>query len=176
MKLPEKISNMKADKKIVSFIKEIASEYSSLNYTEVATLSKGKLKTIGEIYEVSQNLKKKRNKDAKQLGEKVTVAMAEGLVYEKAKKVTIKKKSPPKKSRLKDRKGLFEKKPSEKSLLNIQLLDSARKGDVAGLKTALDKGADIHARDEKGFTALTIAILKDDKDMIGLLKDYGAKE
>lgn len=176
MKLPEKISNIKADKRIISFIKEIASDYSSLNYNEVATLSKGKFKTIGEIYEVSRNLKRKRNKDAKELGEKVNAAMAEGLVYEKAKKVTVRKKRPPKKSRLKDKKGLFEKKPSEKSLLNIQLLDSAKKGDIAGIKTALDKGANVHARDEKGFTALVIAILRDNKDMIKLLKDYGAKE
>ena len=48
------------------------------------------------------------------------------------------------------------------------------KGDVALIKELLDKGADIHARIEGGFTALTIASMQQPKEIVELLLKNGA--
>ena len=40
----------------------------------------------------------------------------------------------------------------------------------------LEKGANVNASDEEGQTALKVALLKGCKEIVELLKGYGAKE
>jgi ankyrin repeat protein len=44
------------------------------------------------------------------------------------------------------------------------------------VKELLNAGADVHAKDGRGRTALTIALEKDNKEIVNLLKKYGAQE
>jgi outer membrane protein assembly factor BamB len=51
---------------------------------------------------------------------------------------------------------------------------AVRNGDAAAVQAALDKGADVNAKNEMGITALWIACGKDKLDVIQLLLDRGA--
>src|SRR5579863_4067436 len=54
------------------------------------------------------------------------------------------------------------------------LLASARMNDIGGIKVALKQGANVNAKTESGRTALQVAALKRNHDMIKLLLDRGA--
>jgi len=54
------------------------------------------------------------------------------------------------------------------------LLDAARRGDLSGVKKALDSGVDVNAKTDYGVTALTYAAEKGYTDIAKLLIDRGA--
>ncbi len=56
------------------------------------------------------------------------------------------------------------------------LIDAAKKGDTAGIKALLDKGADVNAKNNNGVTALIWASKKGHTGIVQLLKKAGAKE
>jgi len=58
--------------------------------------------------------------------------------------------------------------------LNNQMWEAARKGDVAAVTTALDKGADVNARFRYGATALFKAAERGHTDVVKLLLARGA--
>ncbi len=58
--------------------------------------------------------------------------------------------------------------------LNEQLWDAARRGDVKGIESQLDKGADIEARTHYGATALWLAASKDQLEAVKTLLDHRA--
>jgi ankyrin repeat protein len=60
--------------------------------------------------------------------------------------------------------------------INSDLLKAARKKDWAVVKTLIDKGADVNAKDDAGFTSLDLAKANLYVEMVELLKQYGAKE
>ena len=60
--------------------------------------------------------------------------------------------------------------------LNQVLIESAKDGNMLVLKTALEKGADINAKDGSGMTALMYAIKRGDGEIVNFLKEKGAKE
>ena len=51
---------------------------------------------------------------------------------------------------------------------------AVRAGDVAALKAAVEKGADVNARNEYGVTALWIAAEKGNSDVVKFLVGHGA--
>ena len=55
------------------------------------------------------------------------------------------------------------------------LFKAVKMGSYAGATRLLDNGADVDGRDPKGFTPLTIAIIKEDEDMVRLLLKNGAR-
>lgn len=61
-----------------------------------------------------------------------------------------------------------------KQALNDQMWEAARKGDVAGVTTALDKGADVNAKFRYGSTALFKAAERGHTDVVKLLLARGA--
>jgi len=60
--------------------------------------------------------------------------------------------------------------------LNQVLIESAKDGNMLVLKTALEKGANINAKDGSGMTALMYATQRGDEDIVNFLKEKGAKE
>jgi len=60
--------------------------------------------------------------------------------------------------------------------LNQVLIEAAKDGNMLVLKTALEKGADINAKDGSGMTALMYAIKRGDGEIVNFLKEKGAKE
>lgn len=60
--------------------------------------------------------------------------------------------------------------------LNQVLIDAAKDGNMLVLKTALEKGADINAKDGSGMTVLMYAIKRGDGEIVNFLKEKGAKE
>jgi uncharacterized protein len=52
-----------------------------------------------------------------------------------------------------------------------QMLEAARNGDIASVQKLLRKGAGIHAKDENGETALTLAAYSGDGPLVALLLD-----
>ncbi|MEO0129891.1 MAG: WG repeat-containing protein [candidate division WOR-3 bacterium] len=60
--------------------------------------------------------------------------------------------------------------------VNEDLIESAKKGDLEGVKNALENGADIYAVDENFLTALDWAKRKYRPEIIEFLKKRGAKE
>ena len=52
--------------------------------------------------------------------------------------------------------------------------DAARNGDLAGVQAELDKGADLNAKDESGYTPLYGAVEKGHKEVVELLIAAGA--
>ncbi len=54
------------------------------------------------------------------------------------------------------------------------LIESARQGNLHGLRRALENGADINTRDEKGRTPLMCAAMTRNSNAIDLLLKYGA--
>lgn len=61
-----------------------------------------------------------------------------------------------------------------KQQLNDQMWEAARKGDVAGVTAALDKGADVNAKFRYGTTALFKAAERGNTDVVKLLIARGA--
>jgi ankyrin repeat protein len=58
--------------------------------------------------------------------------------------------------------------------LDEQLIKAAGPGDLELVKTLLDKGADVNARDNRGKTALMSAVWGGDLKVVQLLLDWGA--
>jgi ankyrin repeat protein len=58
--------------------------------------------------------------------------------------------------------------------INADLLESAEKGNVTAVKALLDKGADINAKDEGGWTALMVASFAGEAETVKFLLDEGA--
>jgi len=58
--------------------------------------------------------------------------------------------------------------------LNSELLEAARKGDARRVRELLDRGADVNARDKRGFTPLHVAAVNDHVDVAKLLLEHGA--
>jgi hypothetical protein len=58
--------------------------------------------------------------------------------------------------------------------LSRQLLSRAEKGDVNSIKTLLERGADVHARDDLGETALMKAARLGNYPVVKLLIEFGA--
>jgi len=61
-----------------------------------------------------------------------------------------------------------------KQELNDQLYEAVRKGDVAGVTAALDKGADVNAKFRYGTTALFKAAERGNAEIAKILLDRGA--
>jgi ankyrin repeat protein/uncharacterized protein DUF3471 len=61
-----------------------------------------------------------------------------------------------------------------KQELNDQLYDAVRKGDVAGVTSALDRGADVNAKFRYGTTALFKAAERGNEQIVKILLDRGA--
>ncbi len=59
--------------------------------------------------------------------------------------------------------------------LNQVLIEAAKDGNMLVLKTALERGADINAKDGSGMTALMYAIKRGDGEIVNFLKEKGAK-
>ena len=60
--------------------------------------------------------------------------------------------------------------------LNQVLIESAKDGNILVLKTALEKGADINAKDSTGMTALMYAIKRGNEEIVNFLKEKGAEK
>jgi tetratricopeptide (TPR) repeat protein len=60
--------------------------------------------------------------------------------------------------------------------LNQVLIESAKDGNMLVLKTALEKGADINAKDGSGMTALIYATRRGDEEIVNFLKEKGVKK
>jgi len=60
--------------------------------------------------------------------------------------------------------------------LNQVLIDAAKDGNKLVLKTALEKGADVNAKDGSGMTALMYAIKRGNEEIINFLKEKGVKK
>src|SRR5262249_17534496 len=63
---------------------------------------------------------------------------------------------------------------SARDELRESLWAAVRNGDAKAVKAALDKGADVNARNEIGVTALWIAASKGKLEIVELLLDRGA--
>ncbi|HVJ17419.1 MAG TPA: ankyrin repeat domain-containing protein [Polyangiaceae bacterium] len=69
---------------------------------------------------------------------------------------------------------MAQPKPEAKSSADIELLEAARRGDVAATRSALARGADVEARDASSRTALTLAVTSDFVDVARVLVEHGA--
>ena len=58
--------------------------------------------------------------------------------------------------------------------MNIDLIEATSNGDLEMVQLLLENGANIEARDQRGETALMMAIRKDDLEMVQLLLEHGA--
>ncbi|MBN2477998.1 HEAT repeat domain-containing protein [Candidatus Micrarchaeota archaeon] len=76
---PSELKKIKVGPGIKRGIHDLAEAYSHLNYPEVSVLSAGKFSDIYSIYQISKKLKRKKNEEAKALGEEVMVITAAGL-------------------------------------------------------------------------------------------------
>src|SRR5262245_54275790 len=71
---------------------------------------------------------------------------------------------------------LFQQAPTNpKQELNDQLYEAVRKGDVAAVKSALDRGADVNAKFRYGTTALFKAAERGNTEVAKVLLDRGAE-
>jgi ankyrin repeat protein len=62
----------------------------------------------------------------------------------------------------------------EQQIMNEQLIQAAEAGDVASVQRLLDEGADVHARDANGITALIAAAYRNDLAVADALIRAGA--
>ena len=58
--------------------------------------------------------------------------------------------------------------------INSQLIEAAKKGDTVSIKTLLDAGADVNAKNGNGFTALMWAAGRGHTEIAQALLDAGA--
>lgn len=79
MELPEEILEKAPSREMLAEIKNLTKGYAKLDYPEITVLSKGKFSSVMEIYNVSKSLKSKRNKEAKQLGERIEGTLNAGV-------------------------------------------------------------------------------------------------
>ncbi|MFW6012245.1 MAG: ankyrin repeat domain-containing protein [Gemmatimonadota bacterium] len=56
----------------------------------------------------------------------------------------------------------------------LQLLEAAANGEVAKARKLIDQGADVHQRDEQGWTPLAWAAGRGDAELVRTLLDHGA--
>jgi ankyrin repeat protein len=56
------------------------------------------------------------------------------------------------------------------------LIDASKKGDKEKVELLLKKGANVNAKDKDSLTALMWASFNGHKEIVKLLKSYGAKE
>ena len=56
------------------------------------------------------------------------------------------------------------------------LIRAAKEGDTETVKTLLAAGADVHAKDRDGWTALMFAAVKGHTDIVRVLRQAGARE
>src|SRR5215216_6570478 len=68
----------------------------------------------------------------------------------------------------------FQTATPSKQELNDQLYEAVRKGDVAGVTAALDRGADVNAKFRYGTTALFKAAERGNAEIAKILLDRGA--
>src|ERR1044071_1409270 len=68
----------------------------------------------------------------------------------------------------------FQTATPNKQELNDQLYEAVRKGDVAGVTAALDRGADVNAKFRYGTTALFKAAERGNAEIAKILLDRGA--
>jgi len=68
----------------------------------------------------------------------------------------------------------FQTATPSKQELNDQLYEAVRKGDVAAVKSALDRGADVNAKFRYGQTALFKAAERGHAAVVKVLLDRGA--
>ena len=64
--------------------------------------------------------------------------------------------------------------PDAKQALNDELFEAVRKGDVAAVTSALDRGADVNAKFRYGSTALFKAAERGHAPVVKILLDRGA--
>jgi ankyrin repeat protein len=62
----------------------------------------------------------------------------------------------------------------EQKRLDMHLHAAARKGDTKAAEELIAKGADVHAKDNMGWTALVYAVLNSHVETAGMLIDNGA--
>ena len=60
--------------------------------------------------------------------------------------------------------------------IDLELLRASNDGRLAAVELLLENGADVNAKDKKGWTALKLATHQGHKEIVELLKSYGAKE
>ena len=60
--------------------------------------------------------------------------------------------------------------------IDEKLLNACEVGDLEKIKQLLENGADVNAKDKYGWTALRYASSWGHKEIVELLKSYGAKE
>ncbi len=60
--------------------------------------------------------------------------------------------------------------------VNDDLIKASQRGNIGLVRQAVEKGANINAKDEYGNTALMHAAQQDHKEMVTLLKRHGAVE
>lgn len=65
---------------------------------------------------------------------------------------------------------------ADESEQNAGLLKAALDGDLVTVQTLLDEGVDVSVKNEHGLTALTLASMVGNADVVQLLKNAGAKE
>lgn len=56
------------------------------------------------------------------------------------------------------------------------LIDAAQRGDISSVKSLLNKGADMNAKNKNGWTASMLASKNGHTEIVQLLKKAGAKE
>ena len=65
--------------------------------------------------------------------------------------------------------------PMRQGMADVSMFSALRTGDLAGLRAAIARGANVNAKDERGQTALQIARGRNDAELIKALEAAGAK-
>ena len=56
----------------------------------------------------------------------------------------------------------------------VSLLEATKQGDLAAVRAALERGEDIEAKDDKGYTLLIWAAYNGHKEVVSLLLEKGS--
>lgn len=67
--------DIELDTKTIDSIRDLAEDYSHLKYPEISVLSDTKLVTLTQVFSISKKLKRKTNKEAVVLGEKIQTVL-----------------------------------------------------------------------------------------------------
>ncbi len=65
--------------------------------------------------------------------------------------------------------------PMRQGMADVSMFSALRTGDLAGLRAAIARGANVNAKDERGQTALQTARARNDAELIKTLEAAGAK-